>query len=118
MSFTLFYGQPFLRQGLGGLVVTHSAAGSKNPGFSCPDTQAYLRLWASIIPDKQCWLCAIRLQQTVIVYCSVDDTCGLQTRRLTTNVRSEAQLETQEGPKQQTREPADRLEMLAPEDGI
>ena len=54
---------------LGGLVVTHSAAGAKGPWFNFTVARAYLRFnsWASTLAGKQCWLYAVRLQQTVIV---------------------------------------------------
>ena len=87
----------------GGLVVLHSAASAKGPGFNSPVARAYLRFnsRASTLAVKQCWLCAARLLQTVIVQCSVVDTCGLvlrlQTCRSITNGLSEAQLKTREG---------------------
>ena len=89
--------------GLGGLVVTHSTAGAKGPGFNSAVTRAYLRFnsRASTLAGRQCWLYAVRLQQTVIVLRSVVDTCGLvlrlQTWRSITNGRCEAQLKTREG---------------------
>ena len=89
--------------GRGRLVVTHSAAGAEGPGFNSPVARAYLRFnsRASTPAGKQRRLCAVRLQQTAIVRCSVVDTCGmvlrLQTCRSITNGRSEAQLEIREG---------------------
>ena len=55
--------------GLGDLVVTHSAAGAKGPGFNSRVARAYLRFNSrpSTLAGKQCWLCAVRLQQTVTV---------------------------------------------------
>ena len=69
-------------RGLGGLVVTHSAASTKGPVINSPAGRAYLRFnsQASPLAGKQCFLCAVRLQQTVIVWCSVVDTCGLVLR--------------------------------------
>ena len=45
-------------------------SGAKGPGFNLPVAGAYLRFnyRASTPAGKQCWLCAVRLQQTVIVY--------------------------------------------------
>ena len=70
----------------------------------------------------------LALRCTVATNCDrisamISDTGGLvlrpQTWRLTTNGRSEAQLKTREGgPKHQTREPADRFEVLARVGGI
>ena len=56
-------------QGLGGLVVIHSAAKATSPGFNSVDARAYLRFnsHASTLAGKQCWLYAVRLHQTVIV---------------------------------------------------
>ena len=55
--------------GLGGLVVIHSAAGAKGPGFNSPVARAYLTFnsQTSTLGGNECWLCAVRLQQTVIV---------------------------------------------------
>ena len=89
--------------GLGGLVVTHSAAGAKGPGFNSPVARAYLRFnsRASTLTGKQCWLCAVRLPQTVTVHGSVVDICRLvlklQTWRSITDGRSEAQRKSREG---------------------
>ena len=49
--------------GLGGLVVTHSAAGAKGPGFNSPVVRENLifNSWASTLVGKQCWLCAAQL---------------------------------------------------------
>ena len=51
-------------------MVIHSAARAKGPGFSSPVARAYLRFnfRPSTLAGKQCLLCAVRLQQTVIVY--------------------------------------------------
>ena len=56
--------------GLGDLVVRHSAAGAKGPGFNFPVARAHLKCnsQASTLASKQCWLRAVRFQQTVIVY--------------------------------------------------
>ena len=58
----------------GSLVVTwqssgYMAAGAKGPDFNSPVARAYLRFnsRASTRAGKQCWLSAVRLQQTVIV---------------------------------------------------
>ena len=50
-------------------MVIHLAASAKGLGFNSPVAQAYLRFnsRASTLADKHCWLCAVRLQQTVIV---------------------------------------------------
>ena len=71
-----------LSWGLGCLVVIHSAADARGPGFNSLVAQAYMRnnSRASILADKQCWLCAVQLQQTAIVECSVVHTCGLVLR--------------------------------------
>ena len=55
--------------GLGNLVIIHSAASAKAMGFNSPVAQEYLRFnsRAATLIGKQCWLCAVRLQQTVIV---------------------------------------------------
>ena len=54
---------------LGGPMVIHSAASTNGPGFNSPVARAYLifNYRASTLADNQCWLCAVRLQQTVIV---------------------------------------------------
>ena len=50
-------------------MVIHSVAGAKGPGFNSPVVRAYLRFISrvSTLVGKQCWLCAVRLQQTVTV---------------------------------------------------
>ena len=50
-------------------MVVHSAACAKDLGFNSPVARAFFRLNSrpSILIGKQCWLCAVRLQQTVIV---------------------------------------------------
>ena len=45
----------------------HSAAGAKGPGFKAPVAQTHPR-FNSATAGKLCWLWAVRLQQTVIVY--------------------------------------------------
>ena len=108
----------FIISGLGCPLAKYSAASAMGSGFNFPVARAYLRFTAraSTLTGKQCWLCAVRLQQTVIVYYSVVDICGLilrmQTWRSTTNGRSEAK-NPRRGPTHQTREPADRSEVLA-----
>ena len=49
--------------GIGGLLVIHSAAGAKGPGFNSPVARAYFRFnsQASTLAGQQCWLCAVRL---------------------------------------------------------
>ena len=85
----------FIISGIG-LVVKHAAASAMGSGFNFPVVREYLRFTfrASTLTGKQCWLCAVRLQQTVIVLRSVVDTWGLirglQTWRSITNGRSEA----------------------------
>ena len=67
-------------------------------GFNFPVARAYLRFTsrASTLTGKQCWLCDVRLQQTVIVLRSVVGTSGLilrlQTWRWITNGRSETKI--------------------------
>ena len=86
----------FIISGLGCPLVKHSDASAMGSGFNFPVARAYLRFTsrASTLTGKQCWICAVRLQQTVIVLRSVVDTCGLilrlQTWRSITNGRSEA----------------------------
>ena len=84
-------------------MVIHSAASAKGPRFNFPVARTHLIFTSrsSTLAGKQCWLCAVRLQQTVIVLCSVVDTRGLvlrlRTWRSIANGRSEAQLKTREG---------------------
>ena len=58
-----------ISRGLGGLVVTRSAAGAKGPELNSTVVRAYSRFNSRVttLAGKQCWLCAVRLQQTVIV---------------------------------------------------
>ena len=78
------------------VLVKHSAASAMGSGFNFPVAQAYLRFTsrASTLTGKQRWLCAVRLQQTVIVLRSAVDACclilRLQTWRSITNGRSDA----------------------------
>ena len=105
-------------------MIIHSAAGAMGSVFNSPVAGAYLSFnsRASTPAGKQCWMCSVRLQQTMIVQCSVVDTCRLLLRlqnwRSITNGLSKEQLNTRKGPKHQTREPADRSEVLAHVGGI
>ena len=47
----------------------HTAAGAKGPGLTSSVARAYLRFnsMASTLAGKQCWLCASRLLQTVML---------------------------------------------------
>ena len=53
----------------GGLMIKQSAAGAKVPRFNSPVTRAHLRFNSRMATraGKQCWLCSVRMQQTVIV---------------------------------------------------
>ena len=48
----------YICRGLDGLVITHSDAGAKGPGFNSEVARAYLRFnsRASTLAGKQCWL--------------------------------------------------------------
>ena len=56
-------------RGLGGLVVIHSAASAKGPGFNSTVARTYLRFNSRASTHWQASrLCIVQLQQTVIVY--------------------------------------------------
>ena len=91
--------------GLGGLVVTHSAAGArgaKGPEFNAPVAWAYLSFNSrtSTLAGKQCWLCTVRLHKNCdrIMQCSWHLWFGTLAADLVfdTNGRSEEQLKTHE----------------------
>ena len=59
----------FIISGLGCPLVKHSTASAMGSGINFPVALAYLGFTAraSTLTGKQCWLYAVRLQQTVIV---------------------------------------------------
>ena len=58
----------YTANGLGGIVI-HSAVSEKGPEFNSSVARAYFvfKSRSSTLAGKQCWLCAVRLQLTVIV---------------------------------------------------